>query len=504
LVVDDSPSIRSWLSMRLRTQGYEVDEAPDGETGADKAVAEVPDVVVTDLHMNGMSGVQLCRIVRSEPTTAHIPVVLLTASGDKRSRFWARSAGAAAYVSKDQVEELVKLLPGLLAESAAKEPAATAGPAVGQAGPAGPGPALRPKGENGSAAQAGTKDRPSPQRRGWHERMSAILDAAFFESVIAGEVRTLASFGGHAPLFEGLVTLMSDILTYRWMGLVPSRAYAPLFVHAHPDEAAAIEALARAALGVPTDRTVTIVSDTRAFSSTGAVVETMPIVFGSTEVGCLAVAPTPRGFSRDDKRTLSLVAGELGGPLQMSGLYEDSQRMASLDALTGLPNRRAFLDVVERERARSERHALPFSLMLLDIDHFKAVNDNRGHRAGDAVLQGVSRVMMSVARRSDVVARWGGEEFVVALPQTGEAGARVAAERMRRAIAAASHPCPEGEAIRITASIGVSSAESPWRLETLISEADAAMYAAKARGRNRVEATASLKSIVRTLEKVGG
>jgi diguanylate cyclase (GGDEF)-like protein len=163
--------------------------------------------------------------------------------------------------------------------------------------------------------------------------------------------------------------------------------------------------------------------------------------------------------------------------------------MATTDALTGLLNRRAFIEAVERERARSDRHAFPLSLLLLDVDHFKRINDVHGHAAGDAVLQGVARVLESVARRSDFVGRWGGEEFVVALPQTGEAGARVAAERLRRALAAATHrgPAPECEPLQVTGSIGIASSEAPWSVDALVGAADEAMYSAKSRGRNRVE-----------------
>jgi diguanylate cyclase (GGDEF)-like protein len=104
------------------------------------------------------------------------------------------------------------------------------------------------------------------------------------------------------------------------------------------------------------------------------------------------------------------------------------------------------------------------------------------------VLKGVAAVLKKMARKSDFVARWGGEEFVVALSQTAEAGARVAAERVRRAIAEAPHTLPGGETLKVTASIGLASAASPkWHLEEMLARADKALYAAKARGRNRVE-----------------
>jgi two-component system cell cycle response regulator len=460
LIVDDSSSVRSLLSQRLGANGYAVEDAVDGESATEKAIAHPPDVVVTDLHMKGISGVQLCRILRNEPATAHVPVVLLTASGDKRSRFWARSAGAAAYVGKDRIDDLVTLLPRILTTA---------------------------HGTTKPAPSAAVVERESARRVTPQERMSAILDAALFDSVIAGEVRALASAGDHARLFDGLIVLLSDVLTYRWMAVLPSRSYTPLFVHAHPDGREGVEVAARATTGALLPRSISVVADDRAVPTAAGPVDTWPIVFGGSTVGIFALAQSARPLSRDDRRMVSLVANELGGPLEMCGLVEDAQRLAAMDGLTELLNRRAFLEFIGRERARSDRHAFALSLLLLDVDHFKAVNDSRGHAAGDAVLKGVARVLVGAARASDVIARWGGEEFVVGLTQTGESGARIAAERIRRAIAEASYPCPEGEPLRITASIGAASADAPWKIEALVAAADAAMYAAKARGRNRVE-----------------
>jgi two-component system cell cycle response regulator len=469
LVVDDSLSIRTLLGQRLRAHGHEVEEAADAETAFERAALSPPDVVVTDLVMTGLSGVQLCRLLRNDPSTAHVPVVLLTASGDKRSRFWARSAGAAAYVSKDRVEDLIALLPSF---------ASTARP------------------------QASTVATAHPSRRNLHERISSILDGALFESVLAGEVRALASAGALERLFDGLATLLSDVLSYRWLALTADRAYAPLFVHGNPSDRERSESAARAALDVPAERTVQIVADDRAAAGNGAPPQTMQLVLGGAHVGRIAVAPSVRGLARDDLRLLALVAAELAGPLQMAALYEDARRLATTDTLTGLLNRRAFLDAIERERARSDRHAFPLSLLLADVDHFKQINDGRGHASGDRVLQGVARVLESVARKSDFVARWGGEEFVLGLPQTSEAGARVAAERVRRAVASERFQAADGgEPICVTVSIGIASAEAPWSAEQLVAAADLAMYAAKGRGRNRVEVAseAEASTLVRKL-----
>jgi len=454
LVIDDSPSVRALLRERLCAQGHEVEESPTGESGAEQAIASPPDVIVTDLVMAGLSGVQLCRLLRNDPATAHVPVVLLTASDDKRSRFWARSAGAAAYVGKDRLDDLVLLLPTLLDAHRSSHP-----PAIDRGGTG----------------------------RTLYERISSILDAQLFDSVVAGEIRALTSAGELPRLFEGLLSLLNDVLSYRWLALMPARPYAPLLMHGNPAEREAVEAMARNALAVDPTRTALFTGDDRAVAGEGGPAETLAIGFAGQHIGHIAVAPSWRGISREEKRVLSLVGSEIGGPLQMTALYEDARRLATLDTLTGILNRRAFLDAMERERSRSTRHMYPLSILLLDVDHFKRVNDTYGHGAGDAVLQGVATVLVRVARKSDIVARWGGEEFVIGLPQTGQAGARIAAERVRRAIAEATFPIPGAPPLRATASIGASSAPAPWTTEAVVAAADEAMYAAKGRGRNRVE-----------------
>jgi two-component system cell cycle response regulator len=452
-VVDDSAAVRSLLCDRLRAEGHEVEAFPDAAAAVERITSRAPDVVVTDLMMPGLSGVQFCRLLRSDIATTHIPVVLLTASGDKRSRFWARSAGAAAYVSKDRLDDVIAILPGLVA-----------------APPATP---------------------PSPLRgRTLLERVSAVLDDALFESVVAGEVRSLARSETMAQLFEGLCRVLSEVLDYRWLALLPKAPHAPLFVHANIAAGDGCEKQARAHLGVAEPRGATIVADDRPSAESGradAVPYLADVVFADAPIGRLALSPSLRGLSRADERLLAVLTSELAGPLQMTALHEDARRLASTDPLTGLLNRRAFLDALERERSRADRHGFLMSLLLIDVDHFKRVNDQHGHASGDLVLRGIAEALLRVARRSDYVGRWGGEEFVLALPQTGSAGAMVAAERLRLSIQRSVHRLPSGTDLRITASVGVASADSPWSIPMLLTAADEAMYHAKAGGRNRIE-----------------
>ena len=161
--------------------------------------------------------------------------------------------------------------------------------------------------------------------------------------------------------------------------------------------------------------------------------------------------------------------------------------MSNRDGLTGLYNRRAFHERLDEELARCRRHGHAVSLLMLDIDGFKAVNDSHGHQAGDSVLFTVAAQIGEQLRTTDLLARYGGEEFTVILPETGVDGAVTIAERIRAAIASAATEFRIGVELAATVSIGAAShpadAESA---DELIGAADQALYAAKRAGRNRV------------------
>lgn len=168
-------------------------------------------------------------------------------------------------------------------------------------------------------------------------------------------------------------------------------------------------------------------------------------------------------------------------------VQQELERQAHTDFLTELANRRHFLELAEAELARTQRYGKPFSLMMLDIDHFKAVNDGRGHKAGDLVLQKLARIMESSLREVDVVGRMGGEEFAAILPETGIGDAWEAAERLRLAVAGTAIAVDEGEPLCVTVSIGLAMLDDKSSdIDTLLRRADEALYSAKHAGRNRV------------------
>ena len=168
---------------------------------------------------------------------------------------------------------------------------------------------------------------------------------------------------------------------------------------------------------------------------------------------------------------------------------EELERISRTDALTGIANRHFLMECITRELKRAERYDTPLAYMMVDLDHFKAINDSHGHQVGDDALRVVATVLQKELRAHDVVGRYGGEEFGVVLPETDIAAAKIVAERCRAAIAGTDIPC-EPKPIVVTASIGMSAfpTRGSKTVADLIRHADGALYQAKTAGRNRVVA----------------
>jgi diguanylate cyclase (GGDEF)-like protein len=167
-------------------------------------------------------------------------------------------------------------------------------------------------------------------------------------------------------------------------------------------------------------------------------------------------------------------------------IIKQLEELANTDSLTGLYNRRYFFYLAEQEINRAKRYQLPLSIIIIDIDKFKNINDNFGHNVGDDVLKITTKTIMSYLRSTDYCGRFGGEEFVILLPNTDQTGAKITAERIRQELAKMKM-IAGGNSVSITASFGVAS-YSPGNdeIDTIIQQADQALYIAKRQGRNRV------------------
>ncbi len=171
----------------------------------------------------------------------------------------------------------------------------------------------------------------------------------------------------------------------------------------------------------------------------------------------------------------------------ISGHYQELEYLARFDPLTGVANRRHFVEMVEAEMARSSRYGKQLSLLMVDIDQFKEINDVYGHQAGDLILRVLCETCKIVLRAFDIVGRWGGDEFAILLPETPPAIAPRVAERLRDAIENTVVDLETHSPLRFSVSIGCASRNaSDNNLDTLLNVADKALYDAKRTGRNRV------------------
>jgi len=217
-------------------------------------------------------------------------------------------------------------------------------------------------------------------------------------------------------------------------------------------------------------------------------IKVFPMIHQTFGVGALAIGSRHSDSELSDReiRMFETISDYAAATLSNASLYGRMERMATTDGLTGLNNRRRFLELVDEAIARAERFDRRVSILMVDADHFKSVNDNYGHPVGDLVLKKIAGILQEEARRVDVVGRFGGEEFIAMLDETNTAGALQVAERMRQEV----ESCViQGEFGRVDVTVSMGLATYPEHgssVGQLIDEADKALYSAKENGRNQV------------------
>lgn len=208
---------------------------------------------------------------------------------------------------------------------------------------------------------------------------------------------------------------------------------------------------------------------------------TIPLLVRGRPIGVIsATHPEARWFSREHEELLAFLAHSVVLDLENARLY----RMAITDALTGLKNRQHFAERLREEVDRAHRYSNELAVVMIDVDHFKRINDERGHQAGDHALELLAKRLLEVTREVDLVARYGGEEFVVLLPNTDETGARHAARRLMDAANRAPFDLPPSP-VPLTISIGGAALRAREEPGQLLARADNALYRAKHAGRNQ-------------------
>lgn len=455
LLVDDSPTIRRFAKTILENKGHAVTAASSGEEAFEMCLRAPFDIAVSDMTMGALSGVQLCRLLRTSHVTASMPFVMLTASNDRRSRFWARNAGADAYIAKDQMEAL---LPDI----------------VDQLG--------KPR-QLDAAMFSGREAQPL-------ERLSTVLDEILFKAVLASEVhRQIRHVDDRKELARAILMVAGEVVEAAYLVLhTEGSDGAVSTVLIRGVWPAKVDAPTRESMSLGDDEVDPLIESTNAGPLDLGERIALPIHGADAspiaELRAYAAGRNGRLGARDED-TLIHVAREAGLVLQSAVLAEKTRMLARTDALTGLSNRRATVERLEHEIKRIDRIPQHFCVALCDIDKFKLVNDNYGHQMGDDVLKAVAGALKRGVRNIDHVGRWGGEEILVILPTASEMGGRIVAERLRASVEALA--AFENGPTRVTTSIGVACWAGETNFEALVDRADRALYRAKSRGRNRVE-----------------
>ncbi|MES1202120.1 MAG: PleD family two-component system response regulator [Pseudomonadota bacterium] len=445
LVVDDIEANLRLLDARLSSDYYEVLTATRGEEAVQKAKREKPDIILMDVMMpGGIDGFEACRRIKAQPETRHIPVVMLTTLDDRESRLRGLQAGAEDFLTKPiddvQLVARVKSLVGLkvvIDELRAREASGRKLGVIGED--------LRPDPLDVHRLIAGNV-LVVDDNQNQIKRIQAALGVEHRVSVLGGEENAgappdLLVVSVTAKSFDGFRVIA------RMHSSTPTRDL-PILAIVEPDD--------------------------------------QPRALRALELGAhdLIVRPIDEDEIVARARTLMRRKRYMDA---LRNRLDQSLELAVTDQLTGLYNRRFLFAQINPLVQRAQCGGDQVAVMMLDLDHFKRINDTYGHDVGDEVLREFAARLATNIRPSDFACRLGGEEFVVIMPAATGDLACLAAERIRRNVCSAPFQIQAAAVeLDVTVSIGVSASENEDSAETLLKRADEALYDAKRAGRNRV------------------
>ncbi|MEX0921228.1 MAG: PleD family two-component system response regulator [Rhodovibrionaceae bacterium] len=444
LIVDDVEANVKLLEAKLTSEYFDILTAHDGETALEVARSQSPDLILLDVMMPGMDGIEVCRILRGDSRTAHIPIVMLTALSDIEDRVRGLEAGADDFLSKpandltlfSRVRSLIRLkmmIDELRTRQSTTDDAA--GLTMAEIAPEADGGILLIEAD-------------AIQR----ENLSAKLEAAghgVFLAETAQEGMALARDKDPDLVIVALDLGAEDGLRFVSQLRSDERLrHVPVLMLLDDYD------LARLAKGL--------------------------------DIGVTDYLIKPIDGNELQARVRTQVRRRRYHE-KLRELLDQSVSMAYTDGLTGVYNRRYLESHLDKRLAAASASGKPLSVMMIDIDSFKAFNDRYGHALGDLVLRAVAAALSDNVRNIDLVARYGGEEFAVVMPDTGADGALLVAERLRDKIDELRVAVEGQEDLRVTVSIGVATAMGGSESASLLQKrADGALYRAKGTGRNRV------------------
>jgi diguanylate cyclase (GGDEF) domain len=449
LVVDDIEANVRLLEAKLTAEYYEVLTASDGPTALAMTVAERPDIVLLDLMMPGMDGFQVCRRLKDDPETRHVPVVLVTALDGRADRVAGLEAGADDFLTKpiDDVMLFARVRSLTRLKAVIDE----------------------------------LREREASGRR---------------MGVIAGAASRLGGTGGRILIVDDNVRQaqrVSSELSVEHRPVIETEPDKALLTAKGPVDLVIVNAGAKAFDGLRLAAQIRSDETTRGLPILAVVdPDERQRTVKALEIGVNDVLARPIDPGELAARAKTQIRRKRYTDYLRTNL-DHSLELAVTDQLTGLHNRRYMQGQLEALMRRAAADGEPVSVLVIDIDHFKKINDSFGHDVGDEVLREFAVRLASNVRAVDLPVRHGGEEFVVVMPHTGLADAQRIAERLRLHVAGSPfRAMAGGDLLSVTISIGVAASSGPAdSVQALLKRADEAVYEAKSRGRNRVIARAA-------------
>jgi diguanylate cyclase (GGDEF)-like protein len=486
LVVDDEPENLHVLSHMLHLFGYRVRAVSEGAMALSVARATPPDLILLDISMPGMDGYQTCQQLKADERTRDIPVIFISALVDVQDKVKAFGVGGVDYIPKPfQIEEVLARLETHLSMRRLQIQLENANRQLEETNRN-----LAQKLRELSTAQEAERE----QRRLAESLRDTIIDinsTLDYNEVLELVLKHLAQIVPHDAAYIALPNGDGNIHVRRARGY-KERGLEELLLSLHvpvdffPLWSRVYQSCEPLAV---TDTQEDAVWSNLPELSWVRSSACAPILTKGEFVGFLNLdSARPGAFTEVELERLRTFADYAAVAIEKARLFEKTQNLAITDELTGLFNRRQVLKLAEIEYERVRRYHRPLSAVMIDIDHFKRINDTYGHPVGDQALIALANCCRANLRTVDILGRYGGEEFLILLPETQHDKALEAAERIRKQVEAMVLPAAKGP-LKLTISAGVATLdlEAPVSLDELIKNADDALYGAKAAGRNRVQ-----------------
>ncbi len=457
LVVDDSVMWREFIKEIVEERGHMVEIAQDGLEGYNKAFEFVPDIVFVDVVMPKLNGYHLCRLLKNTKTFKRAGIVIMTTLEESLTRFWAYKSGADGFIRKSSIDEVVPQIEKFL------------------------------ENDNFKAEWSMASEPKQPLME-----LSSLLDNLLLKETIKGEIYSLFNhITDEDHVLWRLSDLMFDVLSIDSLAILVMGTQSGTIFFKSNVGTFNTESVKEKLLSVFSKPSFPPHWSFKGegISSDGTLQPDEFLVkiveHESEEIGSIGVHP--ERLTQDEMEILDGIIENVGGLFKMMTLYSRAMIMANYDELTKLYNFRTLMEKLTEYFSLSKRQNYTFSIAMMDIDHFKSVNDTFGHLIGNEVLKSLASLMKESFRSTDIVGRYGGEEFAVGLFDTGVDEAFKALERFRKVVE--DHDWSSiHEGLRVTISVGLASTEiRDYRtVVEMIEDADRALYESKRSGRNRV------------------